>query len=222
MNWTDLCLSSRANQLLRWQQAFPSGRIFASLQQVTPLLQRGTLVWLHADAVSEPQLGEMVAEIRRVYPEQRLVVISCMPSQTEALAALQAGAAGYCHALATPEMLQQVALVVRNGGIWVGPELMNRLIGGIGQNLSSAVTANRSPVLEKLSPREQAVALQVGAGASNKEIAEVLKITERTVKAHLGAIFQKLGIRDRLQLALLISQEDQAGETEEGRWSAAT
>jgi DNA-binding NarL/FixJ family response regulator len=58
---------------------------------------------------------------------------------------------------------------------------------------------------EELSGREAEVAREVVAGRSNKEIARVLGITERTVKAHLGAIFAKLGVRDRLQLALRLT-----------------
>ena len=49
------------------------------------------------------------------------------------------------------------------------------------------------------------VAEQVAHGASNREIAEALEITERTVKAHLSAIFEKLGVRDRVQLALAMN-----------------
>ncbi|MBL8432557.1 MAG: helix-turn-helix transcriptional regulator, partial [Dechloromonas sp.] len=56
-----------------------------------------------------------------------------------------------------------------------------------------------------LSGRETQVARLVASGASNKEIADQLAITERTVKAHLTVIFEKLGVRDRLQLSLRIN-----------------
>lgn len=56
-----------------------------------------------------------------------------------------------------------------------------------------------------LSERELQAAKLVAGGASNKEIADQLAITERTVKAHLSAIFEKLGVRDRLQLSLRIN-----------------
>jgi DNA-binding NarL/FixJ family response regulator len=49
------------------------------------------------------------------------------------------------------------------------------------------------------------VARAVSAGRSNKEVADKMFISERTVKAHLGAIFEKLGVRDRLQLVLRLS-----------------
>lgn len=56
-----------------------------------------------------------------------------------------------------------------------------------------------------LSGREITVAQLVGQGASNKEVARQLDIAERTVKAHLTAIFEKLQVRDRLQLSLRIN-----------------
>ena len=56
-----------------------------------------------------------------------------------------------------------------------------------------------------LTAREREIALQIGGGSSNKTIAQRLGITERTVKAHLGSAFAKLGVHDRLQLALLVT-----------------
>jgi DNA-binding NarL/FixJ family response regulator len=61
------------------------------------------------------------------------------------------------------------------------------------------------PALELLSERERAVALCVARGESNKEITQKLDIAERTIKAHLTTIFEKLGVRDRLQLAVLLN-----------------
>ena len=58
------------------------------------------------------------------------------------------------------------------------------------------------PVLNTLTSRELMVAEQVAQGSNNREIAQTLEITERTVKAHLTSIFEKLEVRDRVQLAL--------------------
>jgi DNA-binding NarL/FixJ family response regulator len=58
----------------------------------------------------------------------------------------------------------------------------------------------------RLSPRELEVARAVAEGRSNREIADQFGITERTVKAHLGAAFDKTGARDRLQLALYVAE----------------
>ncbi|EWM44510.1 bacterial regulatory s, luxR family protein [Bordetella holmesii 70147] len=55
-----------------------------------------------------------------------------------------------------------------------------------------------------MTAREDTVARHASAGQSNAQIAEQLGITERTVKAHLSAVFEKVGVADRLQLALLV------------------
>lgn len=82
-------------------------------------------------------------------------------------------------------------------------KLMQRFLA-----LSTRVVPTEAPVdpeLNELTSRELMVAEQVAHGASNREIAEALDITERTVKAHLSAIFEKLGVRDRVQLALAMN-----------------
>ena len=115
---------------------------------------------------------------------------------------MERGALGYCHSHAGPAMLHQVATVVSNQGLWVGPSLLNRLIRAAQEKAPE--TAEADVALEDLSPREREVAELVGTGATNKEIARKLDITERTVKAHLSAVFTKLKVRDRLQLVLLM------------------
>jgi DNA-binding NarL/FixJ family response regulator len=58
-----------------------------------------------------------------------------------------------------------------------------------------------------LAPREREIALLVGSGANNREIAERLSITESTVKAHLTSVFRKLDVPDRLRLALVVRRQ---------------
>ncbi len=207
MTLIHVCISSRANQLLRWQQAFPDGKIRSSLELLQSSGQGKIVVWVHADSLSPGTLPETIGRLAARQDVHRVVVISSVPTVQETAAALAAGATGYCHALATPELFSKIAMVVSNGGFWVGEEFLSQLAGNISQALPPAEMQPEPTVLESLSKREREVALQVQMGASNKEIASALDITERTVKAHLGSIFQKLDIRNRLQLSLLISQE---------------
>jgi DNA-binding NarL/FixJ family response regulator len=105
-------------------------------------------------------------------------------------------------------MLQDVGGVVAQGGLWLGPELVDRIVAATRELLDrSPAAAETLPTvnLSALSARELEVARAVAAGRSNREVAETLFISERTVKAHLGAVFEKLGVRDRLQLALQLS-----------------
>jgi two-component system, NarL family, nitrate/nitrite response regulator NarL len=195
-----VCLSLKPGRLDRWRKAFPSGKIvtvFSALSRASV----GSLIWLHAGSLPHERIDESVRAVRELLPGARVLVISSTPFEQEALLALNAGASGYCHAQASPEMFKQVATVVGNGGLWIGPDLMARVMGAVGRYLSPE--ANH-PGLERLTLREREVALAVARGLSNREASEMLDISERTVKAHLGSIFEKLGVRDRLQLILFL------------------
>jgi DNA-binding NarL/FixJ family response regulator len=147
-------------------------------------------------------------------PGTRAVLLSGSPDPAEGLVALDAGAMGYTHAYALPELLQEVATVIAHGGIWAGPELLKRLVAATSAALATLpapahgpgqVAQNYATAWAKLSAREAQVVNSVAAGKSNKEVADQLFISERTVKAHLGMAFEKLGVRDRLQLAVLVA-----------------
>ena len=136
-----------------------------------------------------------------------LVAADSTPHDARAMAALDAGCAGYCHAFADAQTLGQVNEVVQAGQIWVGRHLMQRLLAGA----RLAKAPPKAPTTEStsdwgidLTAREREIALQAANGASNLIIAENCGISERTVKAHLGAVFTKLNIADRLQLALRV------------------
>ncbi|KXA75564.1 helix-turn-helix transcriptional regulator [Bordetella pseudohinzii] len=90
--------------------------------------------------------------------------------------------------------------VVAEGGIWVGRSLVERLL----QQVQERACARADWSQGLLTEREETVARHASAGRSNAQIAQLLGITERTVKAHLSAVFEKLGVTDRLQLALLV------------------
>lgn len=186
----------------RWLLAFPEGQWshWTSLQKV--VRPRDT-VWvpvLHADWMDK------VAELVKTQRECHVVVLSLVPYDAEGLRAVNVGAQGYCHQLAVPEMLREVAQVVEHGGMWLGPDLVQRMVAATRELLSrsSSMTGTEAD-LSALSEREAQVARAVAEGKSNKEVAEQLFISERTVKAHLGAVFEKLGVRDRVQLVLLMS-----------------
>lgn len=120
----------------------------------------------------------------------------------EALAVFSLAARGYCNAHAGKEVLQNVASVVAQGGLWIGESIMQRLLAAPIPVVLVHSTSNAWSA--QLTERELEVAKAVARGGSNKEIAAQLGVTERTIKAHVGAIFEKLKLRDRLQLALLV------------------
>lgn len=133
--------------------------------------------------------------------DKRVLVLSMSPNIEEAFKAFSAGARGYGHAWSSPFVLKQMDAATEQNGLWVGENLFTELM----QLSQRPQSRSKESVLQEesgLSARELEVAKLVAEGKSNKEAARALNITERTVKAHLGAIFRKLNIRDRIQLVL--------------------
>lgn len=178
-----------------WSEVFGDVAVVADPEHAARQAEQAAVVWVDATRL------DWIVSLKTWRLDLALVALSLNPAPGEGLAAFELGVRGYCHALASAPMLHQVALVVTNGGLWLGAELMARTAAAITR---VTVAKPRTPVLDSLTPRERDVALQVAEGASNKEIARHLNITPRTVKAHMGAIFDKLDVRDRLQLVLLL------------------
>jgi DNA-binding NarL/FixJ family response regulator len=200
-----LFLCPQGHMLPRWSEAFQAGtaeKIHSARERTA--LSQADLVWLrleHGLPVTE--------QIQHFASQNSVVVLSDQPTDDEALAAFSAGARGYCNTHATAQLLSQVATVVLQGGLWIGESLMQRLVSATSRLQAGADTAVFPPDeswSNGLTDREKEVASTLANGASNKEIARSLSITERTVKAHVSAILDKLQVRDRLQLSLIINR----------------
>lgn len=172
-----------------------------------------TLVWLRLDE-TRPALEQLESLRQAVGATARVIVLANQPDNEQALTLFSAGIRGYCNAHATAANLRQVASVIEAGGLWIGEALMRRLLASTRVALSRMPATSLPEVvtstgvtdcLAALTKREQEVARAIANGSSNKEIARQLGITERTVKAHTGSVFQKLNARDRLHLALMVN-----------------
>lgn len=163
------------------------------------------IVWLRLRG--EVPFREQLLAAREQVAQYPYVVMSDMPNDDEALAVFALGARGYCNSHASAAVLQQIASVVSQGGLWIGASLMQRMVAMSAQATLPAPKMPGKDLTALLTQRELEVARIVVSGASNKEVASQLGIAERTVKSHVGAIFEKLGVRDRLQLALLIRNQ---------------
>lgn len=188
----------------RWQAAFPEAALRGDFPADDGTTRSFDVVWVVCEA-SQPALTEKeMACIKVLSAHACVVVLSNTPDQDEAMKALQAGARGYAHALSPVDTFRQIATVVTNAGIWVPANLVAEVVGNTWQALNGDKRLKQA-MLEKLTERERIVALAVVKGGSNKHIARDLNITERTVKAHLTSIFQKLEITDRMQLVLKLT-----------------
>ena len=200
----NIVITSSSISIPNWLTAFPKIVSYSSGADAQLHIDSSTIIWLHIGSDGSKWLMDGLRDIYAIDRLARVIVLSNAPNQEEAANVLSAGVLGYCHAYSPSKVLVQVRSVVENGSVWVGSEMLQYLIAASRQLVSesSENVANR---LAKLTPREQQVAKQVSEGLSNKEIARNLKITERTVKAHISASFITLDVKDRLQLALILN-----------------
>lgn len=192
-----------AEMLKSWQEAMPTARILSRREVSNIPGGEPGILWCRLR--SGEAMDDVLSAIHGA-PRYPLVLFCDEPDDAIVMQALEAGAAGCCNTHAAPEVLRQVALVVGNGGLWVGQSLLRQLVGSTARTLGQrSREEKRDDWAQLLSEREVQVARLVAGGASNKEVASQLSITERTVKAHLGAIFEKLSLRDRLQLSVRVN-----------------
>ena len=186
-----------------WLDAFPDGAVLTLESSLRDTTIAPRVVWVRfAVGMDLTQLLLQTKAIAHV----PFVLMSDIPNESEGGFALAHGAAGYCNSHASVEVLHQVAQVVEHGGLWVGQQLLDQMVKALAKLSSTPETPTAPALRPLLSEREWEVAMLVAKGESNKEIARHLDISERTVKAHLGAIFDKTKCRDRLQLSLKINR----------------
>jgi DNA-binding NarL/FixJ family response regulator len=152
-----------------------------------------------------------IGAISRWSPVTKVLLMVGAPDEAEAVSVLKAGARGYCRRDSGIAQVRQAVAVVQEGGIWIEGRVAARLVAELRSTESQPRNASVPMIggLDGLTSREYDVARLIACGARNKEIATRLHITEATVKAHLTAVFRKLGLTDRLHLALLLSQLEQ-------------
>lgn len=128
-----------------------------------------------------------------------VLLFSDEPSNIEGLSFFKTGIKGYLNTFATVDRIKQALTTVDAGSIWLGQTIMNAMIG----DLTKGAQKNED-WKKQLTEREQEVVDLVLETKSNREIAEQLEITERTVKSHMHNVFEKLQVSDRLALAIKI------------------
>lgn len=152
-----------------------------------------------------------VSALKELQPNLHIVVMTKIPNQREEISAILFGATAYCGFDINLELLPKVVKTVLMNELWVDRKFVSRLLMEI-EDITK-VKRSEAKRLDKgitaMTPREGEIAALVAIGSSNRRIAEQLKISERTVKAHLGVIFRKIGITDRLQLALYMNRHQQ-------------
>ncbi len=134
---------------------------------------------------------EAIRRIRARHPDARVLVLTAYDTDERILDAVQAGAQGYMLKGAPRDELFRAVRIVNDGGSLLEPVVAHKLLGRMGKMLS------HEPDVEQLTERELEVLQQLVKGSRNKEIANELCITERTVKFLTSSIFPKLGVTNR-------------------------
>ena len=131
-------------------------------------------------------------EIRGANPNARVLMLTTYDGDTDIHRAIEAGARGYVLKNSTGDKLIPALRAVAAGEKWIPKEIASRLAA--------------RKMFEELTPRELQVLQQMAKGLANKEIGDVLKISEHTVKDHLKSILGKLRVADRTEAVTVALQ----------------
>lgn len=146
-----------------------------------------------------------VAATRRLHaelPAAKVVVLTTFGDDTSILDAIAAGALGYLLKDTGADELHSALVRACRGESFLSTPVLTRLVRHVSR-AGSGITPEKTAHDFGLTPRELAVLQHLSRGASNKDIARALDLAEGTVKNHVSAAFNKLGVTDRLQAALV-------------------
>jgi len=204
-----LIASASQPSLTAWKQGLPALSSVLAVTETDSLSEAMVRIRPHILLIDLdlPELGgtEGIARLWRRHRATRIVVFSAALSDDAELALFLSGVRGCCQRDIDPQLLKRVVVAVQEGELWIRRTLTHRLLDELAARAGPQCSAAFDLRLANLTEREQEISVLIGSGENNKQIARRLDITERTVKAHLTEIFRKLGITDRLRLALLVT-----------------
>lgn len=201
------------DRLTRWEQGL-NGLVnisravseFGSLKECIVRVKPQVLLLDH----DLPGLDGMngAASLMRWSPETKIIVLGGALSDDAEWRLFKAGVRGCCRNDIEPQFLGRVVAAVQQGELWIRRTLTYQLLDEL--KVASEKQPDRAflEALGSLTQREHEIAEHVENGDTNRQIAESLAITERTVKAHLSEIFRKLGIANRLKLVLILAGDE--------------
>ena len=148
---------------------------------------------------------DLIQEIKRRSPVTKLLLLAAAPNDAVTLRALRAGAQGYLSKDANVSDLVKAIRAVHEGELWVERRLIPKLLQG---ETSADLKPEDAQARKKdgLTERERQILRLLASGGTNKEIAQALSISEKTVKSHLNSIFKKLQVTRRLKAILYVIQ----------------
>lgn len=180
-----------------------------SLDAVTEILEQGGDVDLVLLDLTMPGVRGFsgLMYLRAQYAEVPVVVVSANEDPMTVRRCMEFGAAGFVPKSLGTESIKEALTTVMNGGVWTPP--------GIDvSRMPADETAKLVQRLSTLTPQQVRVLMMLSEGLLNKQIAYELSVSEATVKAHVSAILQKLGVESRTQAVIA------ASKIEAGQWQS--
>jgi len=150
------------------------------------------------------------AALRRLDAPPQVIVLTTFQADEQVMSALRAGAGGFLLKDTPPAEIVTAIRLVASGEAMLSPSVTRTLLAHVGDAQASDRRRAAAERLAALTDREREVAIAVGTGASNAEVAATLFMGEATVKAHVSRLFTKLDVANRVQIAIVVHDAGQA------------
>jgi DNA-binding NarL/FixJ family response regulator len=144
------------------------------------------------------------ARLRAMPAPPEVLVLTTFQADAYVLDALRAGASGFLLKDTPPSEILAAIRQVAGGGTTLSPSVARTVIDHIAQSTGDERRASAEAALAAVSQREREVAVEIGRGRSNAEIAAALFLSEATVKAHVSRLLTRLDLNNRVQIAMLV------------------
>ena len=148
--------------------------------------------------------------VKEGYPDIRIIILTTFDDDEYVYNALRFGASGYLLKGVSMDGLAEAIMTVYQGQAMINPDIATKVL-----RFFSQMASDQSPIhiedrqVEELTRKEWKIIDEVAKGHSNKEISEILSLSEGTVRNYISTILDKLGLRDRTQLAIWAIQSHQ-------------
>ena len=150
------------------------------------------------------------AALRRRDAPPQVIVLTTFQADEQVLSALRVGASGFLLKDTPPAEILNAVRLVAAGDAMLSPSVTRTLLSHFGDTEATERRRAAAQRLATLTDREREVALAVGSGASNAEVAASLFMSEATVKAHVSRLFTKLDVTNRVHIAIVVHDAGQS------------
>ena len=146
---------------------------------------------------------EACREIRSQSPDTKVIILTSYADEDALFAAVMAGASGYVLKDLDPDRLQEAIVTVGRGGSLLDPKLATAVLERLRRGGAQHPADDK---FSTLSPQEDRILGYIGEGLTNREIAELLNLSEKTIKNYVSQIYAKLHIKRRSQAATIATE----------------